>query len=262
MTASRQPSVGSLFDEHVYEVSALDDVPIDAVRASLEVARFAVVRGVATPDEVRRAVERATVAFRPEDDHPAVGESPEEVRRNFQKWSVGTGGGNHREYDYARLLRVVFTPFLDEDRYGVHDLLRRVAVVRNLLLGLPRQFAIEGIEEGSWTAARLQQYPAGGGFIQAHVDRVSANVLPSGAANYVQVLMVLTKRGINFERGGAFLDHPAGRIDLESQIELGDLLVYDERTVHGVADIDPHLVLDTRSLGGRIAGFANLYRVL
>jgi hypothetical protein len=249
-------------DAHVYEIGGLDDLPIDAVRASLESAHFAIVRGVATAEEVCAAVESARLAFRPGDDHPNIGESPADVRKNFQKWSVGTGGGTHREYEYARLLRVIFTPLLDDDRFGVHDLLRRVAVARNLLLDLPKDFAIDGIEQGLWTAARLQQYPAGGGFIQAHVDKATVNALPSGASSYVQTLMVLTKRGHDFERGGAFLDGPEGRVDLEALVELGDLVVYDERAVHGVADIDPHRVLDTTLLGGRIAGFANLYRTL
>ena len=73
-------------------------------------------------------------AFRPEDDHPSVGESGADVRRCFQKLSIGTGGASHRTTSYARLLRVIFTHFLDEDRYGVHDVLRPVAVLRNRLL--------------------------------------------------------------------------------------------------------------------------------
>jgi hypothetical protein len=246
----------------VHQAGHVDGVPLDAVRASMGAAGYAIVRGVVTPEEARTAISSARDSFRASDDHPTVGESPEEVRRNFQKWSIGTGGGGHRVYDYARLLRVIFTPFLDDDRYGVHTLLRRVAVVRNHLLGLPRDFAIDEIEEGFWTAARLQQYPRGGGFIQAHVDRATVNVVPSGEANYVQVLVVLTKRGNDFERGGAFLETGEARVDLESEVELGDLVIYDEQTVHGVADIDPHSVLDATTLSGRVAGFANLYRVL
>src|SRR5262245_20935539 len=125
---------------HVHAAHGVDAVPIDAVRASVAEAGFAVVRGVATADEARSALASAQNAVRADDDHASVGESPEEVRRNFQKWSLGTLGGGHRTYAYARLLRVIFTPFLDEDRYGAHDLLRRVAVVRNRLLDLPRDF--------------------------------------------------------------------------------------------------------------------------
>jgi hypothetical protein len=246
----------------IHVVTDIDALSVDVVRASIAATGFAILRGAVTPDEARSALRSAQAAFRPDDDHASVGESPEEVRRNFQKWSVGTTGGAHRNYEYSRMLRVIFTPFLDEDRYGVHNLLRRVAVVRNQLLGLRRDFAVDGIENGLWTASRLQQYPSGGGFIQAHVDMATVNVVPSGAPNYVQVLVVLTKRGVDFERGGAFLERDEGRVDLESHVELGDLLVYDEQTVHGVADIDPHVVFDAESLTGRVAGFANLYRVL
>lgn len=255
-------ATAALVAAHTHAGTPDGRVPVEAVRASLACAGFAIVRGVATPDEARAALARAQEAFHPDDDHASVGESPADVRRNFQKWSIGTRGGDHRADDYARMLRVIFTPFLDEDRYGVHDLLRRVAVVRNHLLGLPEDYAIDGIEDGLWTAARLQQYPRGGGFLQAHVDRATVNVVPSGEANYVQVLVVLTERGIDFERGGAFLEGASERLDLDAHVEPGDLVVYDEQSVHGVADIDPHLVLDTRTLTGRVAGFANLYRVL
>ncbi|HEU5301222.1 MAG TPA: hypothetical protein VFW06_03175 [Acidimicrobiia bacterium] len=249
-------------DAAVLECTALDDLSVDAIRTSIDRAGYAIVRGLATEAEVAVAVGRARAAFLPSDDHPTVGHAPADVRRNFQKWSVGTGGGGYRTEDAARLLRVIFTPFLDDDRYGVHDLLRRVAVVRNRLLQLPDAFAVDGIEDGFWTAARLQHYPRGGGFLDAHIDQETVDVLPSGAAGYVQVLMVLTERGRDFERGGAYLDRVDGRVDLEPHVRRGDLLIYDERTIHGVSDIDKHEVLDATTLRGRLTGFANLYRVL
>src|SRR5262249_40427477 len=136
------------------------------------------------------------------------------------------------------------------------------AVVRNRLLGLDDAFAVDTIEHGLWSAARLQQYPRGGGFIQAHVDRVAVNVLPDGSSSYVQVLVVLTQRGADFERGGADIEHDGERTDLEALVQLGDLVIYDEQTVHGVDDIDPHHRLDSTTFNGRVAGFANLYRVM
>src|SRR4029079_8235536 len=94
-------------DPHTYDVTSVDAIPVDDVRASVGDAGFAILRGIATRDEARDALHRAQRAFRPEDDHASVGESPDEVRRNFQKWSVGTIGGSHREYAYARMLRVI-----------------------------------------------------------------------------------------------------------------------------------------------------------
>jgi hypothetical protein len=257
---STTASIRSLCEAHTFEVTSLGAVPVPTVRQCLEDGRFAILRGLAGAGEVAEAMTAARAAFSCADDHAVVGETPDQVRGNFQKWSVGTGTGNHRSSSYARFIRVIFTPLFAEDRYGVHALLRRVAVVRNRLLGLADDFALDTIEEGLWTAARLQQYPSGGGFIQEHVDQTAVGHIPSGGSNYVQVLMVLTTRGADFERGGAYLEHPLGRVDLEDHVELGDIVVYDERTRHGVDDIDPHKVLDVTSLSGRVAGFANLYR--
>lgn len=247
---------------NLLHVDGLDLFPVAAVRESLNASGFAIVRGIAEPDEVRSAMRQARAAFDVVDDHPVVGETPADVRRNFQKWSIGTGRGEHRERTYARLIRVIFTPLFDDDRYGLHDLLRRIAVVRNQMLGLPPGYAIDCVEEGKWTAARILQYPVGGGFIDAHVDTATVDAVPSGAANYIQILMVLTERGVDYERGGAYLDFHGERVDLESHVALGDLVLYDEQTVHGVADIDPHRLFDTSTLCGRVAGFANLYSAL
>ena len=245
----------------LFEVDSLWTIPVDAVNETVRSLGFAIIRGVASPDEVRYAVASARRVFSPDDDHPTVGESPADVRGNFQKWSIGTAGAS-RKVPYSRMIRVIFTPFLDEDRYGLQDLLRRVAITRNLMHGLPADYAIDAIENDRWTAARVLQYPSGGGFIDRHVDTAVVDALPSNAATYLQLLMVLTERGVDFERGGAYIEVDGVRIDLEDHVQLGDLLLYDEQTVHGVADIDPHRVLDTRTLSGRMAGFANIYRAL
>jgi len=251
----------ALVARNTHEAHGLDDLPLAAIERSLATDRFSLVRGVVRPADAERAVARLRSAFRPEDDHATVGESPEDVRRNFQKLAIGTVTKTQPPQTYARLLRVIFSPFFAEDRYGVHGVLRRVATVRNRLLGLDDTFALDGIERGVWTAARIQQYPRGGGFLQSHVDASSVAVSRTIAGRYLQVLLAMTRRGADFERGGAFVEHACGRLDVEDGLEAGDLLVYDGRTTHGVADIDPHRVLDLRRLDGRLVGLVNLYEV-
>ena len=41
---------------------------------------------------------------------------------------------------------------------------------------------------------------------------------------------------------------------------MGDIVVYDGRTVHGVEDIDPKEALDMSTINGRVAGFATLFK--
>ncbi len=79
------------------------------------------------------------------------------------------------------------------------------------------------------------------------------------AGRYLQVLLAMSRRGVDFDLGGAYVDHPRGRLDVEDALQVGDLLVYDGRTTHGVADIDPHRVPDLRRLDGRLVGLVNLY---
>jgi len=234
-------------------------IPREAIERSLQADGFAILRGVVDPTAVREAVSRLRAAFRAEDDHPTVGESPADVRRNFQKLAVGTVQRAHPLQSYARLLRVIFTPFFADDRYGVHVVLRPLAVLRNRLLGLGDDYAIGPIEGGVWTAARIQHYPCGGGFLASHVDANSVAVSETRTGRYVQLLLAMTQRGVDFERGGAYLERPTGRLDLEAGLRPGDVLVYDGRGTHGVADIDPHRVLDLRRLEGRLVGLVNLY---
>lgn len=236
-----------------------DTLPGDAIEASLRSDRFAVVRGLIDPDAVRQAVCRLRATFRAGDDRPTDGASPTDVRGNFQKLAIGTVDRPDPADSYARLLRVIFTPLFAEDRFGVHHVLRRAAEVRNELLGLRRDFALDAIEGGVWSATRIQQYPRGGGFLSAHRDASTVAVSTSLVGRYLQVLLVMTRRGVDFERGGAYVEHPSGRLDVEAALHPGDLLVYDGRTVHGVADVDPHAVLDLHSLDGRLAGLVNLY---
>jgi hypothetical protein len=71
--------------------------------------------------------------------------------------------------------------------------------------------------------------------------------------------VLITEKGKDFERGGAYIDTSDGRVDLEAECGAGDVLVYDGRSVHGVADIDPHKLPDMRGSSGRFVGLVTLY---
>lgn len=237
--------------------------PVREITRALERHGFARLRGICSPQAVEAGVAKLNERFDARDDHATVGETPAAVRDNFQKLSVGTAAGSHRVGDrYARLLRVIFNPLIAEDCYGLHAVFRPAAEVRNLLLGLPRNFACDAIEGGLFTASRVQHYPAGGGFLGVHRDETSAANVASWAQRYLQLVIVLTKRGIDFETGGAFVERDSHRIDVEAEVEVGDIVVYDGSLRHGVDDIDPHRVLNLDTLSGRLAGFVTLYRTM
>ena len=66
----------------------------------------------------------------------------------------------------------------------------------------------------------------------------------------------MSNKSIDFETGGAFIEGKNGdRINIDDSVEIGDVIIYDGQTFHGVEDIDPHKRLCLNSINGRLAGF-------
>lgn len=185
------------------------------------------------------------------------------MRRNFQKLGTGASASlKSSTLERSKLVRTFYNPLWEEDIYRAHDLFRRLAAVRNALMEKPLDFATSDVEEGLWTAARIHQYPTGGGFMGAHRDRIGTDVLDGKSLNYYQVLLALSQKGVDFETGGGFVEHEDRTICFEDFCKPGDILIYDSQTLHGVADVDPHKNLDLDQVCGRIVAFASLYRDL
>lgn len=245
---------GSLI--HVTSVEAVR--PAD-IKASLAQHGVACLRGLFGAEEIAAA--RAVMArnFSAERDQPSQGEPPGAVMRNFQKLAVG---GNDQAWVYnPRFVRVLYNPLWCEDVHGMHAIFRRFARLRNHLLGRPADFAIDRVEDRLWTASRLQQYPAGGGFMGPHRDVVLEKVeRDSGLGEFYQLLLLLTTKGRDFETGGAYVEKDGTRLHFEDWCGAGDVVVYDGASLHGVADVDPHRRLDLTTLNGRIVAMVSLYK--
>jgi predicted 2-oxoglutarate/Fe(II)-dependent dioxygenase YbiX len=141
-------------------------------------------------------------------------------------------------------VRTIFNPLWADDIFGLRDVFMRMIAMRNMLVGKPPTYASTTIEDGLWTAARLQHYPTGGGFMSAHVDQMVVDAVSSAGLEHVQLLLILTKKGEDYERGGGFTVKDGKFIDVEQFCELGDIVVYDSRILHGVDTVDPHKRLD------------------
>src|SRR5262249_33171049 len=157
--------------------------------------------------------------------------------------------------------RMIYNPIFAEDVYGLRSLFVRLARFRNLVYGLPPDFAVFGTDDGLWTAARLNQYPRGGGVMVAHRDRDGAPgaAVPSHWLIY-QVFLLMSKRGEDFQTGGAFLEYRGETVSYEDECDVGDVMVYNGQVLHGVADVDPLEPLDLKTFSGRVAAFVSLFR--
>ena len=248
------------FDDNLFEVSAARDVPLDAFHAAMARRTFACIRGVVGEAETRAALTRIEQGFDRSLDHPAAGQKADAVRSNFQKINLG-GESRTASHDDARFFRAFYNPFWAEDIYEMHRNFRKVAQLRNFLSERPLDFAIDRDEGGMWTAARMHQFPRGGGFLVAHRD----TVLPAAnnAANlgeFYQPVMLMTQKGMHFEQGGGFSEVNGEQIIYEDYAQRGDVVIYDTTTVHGVEDIDPREKYVHETINGRISCLVTLYR--
>jgi hypothetical protein len=76
---------------------------------------------------------------------------------------------------------------------------------------------------------------------------------------FLQVLVLLTERGTDYQTGGAFNTIDSERVDVEEGTQTGDVLVYDGATVHGVADVDSDLPFRADDLRGRAVLLGTIY---
>jgi len=240
------------------EVKRVADVDRDALLAVVERHGFARVTGLVGRDEMRACVAKMKERFDPALDRATTGEKPDEVRRHFQKWSIGRGP--HGQTNRPRMMRTFYDPLWEEDVYGLHSAFRRQCGLRNLLGRLPDGYAIDAPADGLFTASRIHHYPSGGGFMVGHVDSIIPAVYAGADLDFHHTLLLITEKGEDFETGGGFIETGGEHIVYEDHCHAGDVIVYDHRLVHGVDDVDPTVPFRQASLAGRMSGFVSFYR--
>lgn len=253
-----------------FDVRSLDsERGVAEILAVLAAEDVAAVRGLVTPAETRTGLSRLREAFRPEadtrEDLKSRVRAPAEVP-NYQRLMLGELGTGERNRTF--FMRVFNNPAWRPDLYGMRSVFARLARARNRLQGAPEDFCVERPEGATYTLSRIHQFPAGGGFLGEHADSVAARVpLDAGLARtgpepvYVQLLLVMSRPGEDFEQGGGYYVRGDRRIFYERYTEPGDVLLYNGRTRHGVGAVDPHRPVDLTSPAGRYSALVTLYRV-
>lgn len=248
-----------ILDEATIEASSIKDIDRRELTDRLDTLHLVRIRNLVSPEEIARARGLMRQNFDPSADHATTGESPEQVRRNFQKLSIGRA--RHGGVDRPRFMRCFYLPMWDEDVFGLRDVFRKVAQVRNLLAGHELDYAIDDPTGLAWTASRLHHFPAGGGFMVDHRDTVlPALYAENGLGSFYQPLVLLSQKGVDFECGGGFAMVGEERISYEDYCRAGDIVIYDTTTVHGVDDIDPHVPFRQDSLAGRMSGLVTIFK--
>jgi hypothetical protein len=248
-----------LMSETMVHATSLNDVPFDLVRQRLKENTYASIRGIFSPKEIFDARDKMRHLFDEKNDRKHDPNDSEAIRKNFQKLQIG---GTRGVNACARFLRMFYNPTFADDVYGMHDIFNRLITFRNLLYSLPADFTIGKTEMGMWTASRIMQYPTGGGFMSPHVDTGTRTVSEEmGLEQYIQLILIMSKKGADFMEGGAYINDENGeRYFFEDECDLGDIVIYDGRVVHGVEEIDPMEPLNMSALNGRIVALVSLFK--
>ena len=134
----------------------------------------------------------------------------------------------------------------NQDVFNFFEYLRVGFQIKNLINGLPKnKFLDKSPEDGCTTRVTFQFYPSGSGYLNKHSDPVDRHQLAVPT-------LTMSKYGEDFSTGGAFVELPSGEIVNTDQItDVGDLILFNATTPHGVKIIDPNEKTDWLSFRGR-----------
>lgn len=232
----------------------------DEVRAKVEANTFCIVRGVVPYDLMRSAVSKLRI-FALHEEFSATGTgSRDSVRMNSAKWSIG--GHSDSQVGISRFMATIYNPLRAEDQFGLHSAFKSLIQVRDLASGLAQVAYDDRLANGAFNATRIQIYPSGGGFMSAHADSTAVSIAnKQNPGNFLQPVLLITERGLDYTSGGAYVVNQQNEtIDIERGTKSGDIILYDERSIHGVADIDIHETVSVPPTQGRMVGLASIYQ--
>lgn len=252
------PSASEISSESIIHVNSPSLIKRDEVARMISENQYVVLRGLVDPEDVLTARKKLASQFDPENDYPSLGVDPSMTKTNFQKWAVGTV--SPKMDTLPRLFRIFYNPLWCEDIYGMQKLFHTLIEVRNHMCKMPPDYGKQVEEDGAYSACRIQHYPRGGGFMGAHVDvQGMENIKDTLNFQYVQAILVMSKRGVDFKEGGAFVMRNGKKFFYEGFADIGDIALYDGSTVHGVDDIDPTSRFSPATLDGRLGAFVTLF---
>lgn len=103
----------------------------------------------------------------------------------------------------------------------------------------------------------MLQYPKGGGFLSAHDDYTPH--YPKKIINAILIVTSKVKKKSNdafetYKEGGLyFISKNGKKINVEDTAESGDVVLFDQKIIHGVNSVDPSSPLKLESTNGRLS---------
>lgn len=133
----------------------------------------------------------------------------------------------------------------NKDEFGVFsEAYPRWRIIK-FLSGYPQdEYEKNTPKDGITDRLQIVHYPSGAGCIETHSDPFKCQRLI--------ISCFMTKRGKDYNTGGVyFVDAQNQKVDMEDEIDVGDMQIYYPTILHGVATIDAGATPDWTSLSGR-----------
>jgi hypothetical protein len=167
---------------------------------------------------------------------PIVVGAPNSHRVNYWDERAFIKGGFHQ---------FNFYPW-NQDVFNMHKKFRKIYELRNQINGLPKERFLDW-NESSECVPRLsfQFYPKSVGGLNLHSDPVDEHQL-------CVPILVMSKIGEEFQTGGLYLlDESKDKVLVDHEVQIGDVILFNAETPHGVETIDKGAEEDWVSFIGR-----------
>ena len=185
-----------------------------------------------------------------------------QIKKNYQRVIIGMSGGLVQSRTNSRLMRTFYNPLYCRDIYNMHEIFNKMLLFQNKLYGLPENYGNKQrkTKHNLFVASRINHYPAGGGFLSLHKDTSAAISIKNYIKNYFQILLTMSKKGKDYKEGGGIVYKNQKIYCFDDYTEIGDMILYNGQTIHGVKDVDPHKHLDMKKIRGRLTAAVTLFK--
>ena len=163
---------------------SIKSLDLSLVKKALKEKSFCIIRGLVDQESLRHSMGLLGDFIEKNPDRACTGEDPTEIRSYFMKLSIGLGNHSGNSINRARFMRTIYFPLDSTDEFRLVHAFKVVAQIRNLLMGKSIDFAINGVEDGLWTAARIHHFPTGGGHMVLHRDTLLPQYLQEKDNHY------------------------------------------------------------------------------
>jgi len=138
----------------------------------------------------------------------------------------------------------------NQDYFDLFKAAKSIFQLKNILSDIDKSrflFLDGKIDENFTARIGFQFYPSGYGYLNKHSDPVSSHqfALPN---------MIMSKKGDDFQNGGAYFELDGQKVFHEEVCEVGDVVFFDARLPHGVELIDKDKKTDWLKFEGRWMG--------